>query len=92
MAEQLAAPPAPSWGHTPHSTATHASPGRPTKKGGTVVAPPSFRATACGYALWITMLPPAMFCGLAESMSMEAPFRLSKTVLPFFVILIRNRS
>jgi hypothetical protein len=45
-----------------------------------------------GYALWMTIEPPAMFCGLAVSMSIDAPLRLSKTVAPFFVTLIRKRS
>jgi hypothetical protein len=42
----------------------------------------------------MTIEPPPMFCGLAASMSIEAPFRLSKTVAPvvWLVILIRKRS
>ena len=50
---------------------------------------PDFRGS---YVLWITIAPPAIACGSAVSMSVGWPFRLSKTTLPLFVLVIRIRN
>lgn len=64
----------------------------PGKHRGRVICPAStLRARRAAY-LWMTMLPPAISCGLALSMSSDDPRRLSKIVTPPKVILIRNLS
>jgi hypothetical protein len=76
-------------------TSTGGSRWRPSHRKGGVQIPPSLclsEGSECRYALWITMLPPAICCGSAWSMSSGWPIRLSKTVWPFRVILMRNLS